>query len=208
MNSRKLSGIVALAVVVCIFGAIRLASAATIDFYLKIEGSKQGQIKGEAAAATGRMPGSQFSYQASESSGAGAGKATERDAQTGKATGNAVATPRDTASGQLVGRRMHGTITIVREIDKASPLLMKAMSSGEVLTSVDLEFVHNGGSESPEVYKTLHMSNVMITSIHPAASSGGDRPSESITFSADTQDIVAKNKAGNKTAMDDWMGAK
>jgi len=208
MNSRKLSGIIVLAAVVAVFGAVTFASAATVDFFLKIEGSKQGQIKGEGAGAAGRLPGSQFTYQASETSGTGAGKATAREAQTGKATGSAAPAPRDSASAQLVGRRMHGTITIVREIDKASPLLMNAMNSGEVLTSVDLEFVHNGGSANPEVYKTMHMSNAMITSIHAAASSGGDRPMESITFSADTENIAVKSKDGSKSAMDAWSSQK
>ena len=180
-----------MAVVVCVVGATRLASAAAVDMFLKIEGTKQGQFKGEGAAATGRLPASQFSYQESAISGAGAGK---------------VAAP-DKATGQTTGRRMHGTITIVREVDKASPMFAKAMSTGELLSSVDIEFVHNGASANPEVYKTLHMSNVMVTAIHPVGG-GTDRPVESITFTADTQNIVAKDKNGNKSAIDNWMAQK
>jgi type VI secretion system Hcp family effector len=192
MNSRKLSGIVALAVIVSIFGAVRLASAAAVDMFLKIEGTKQGTFKGDGAAATGRLPGSQFTYQESATTGAGGGKVVAGDK----------------ATGALTGRRMHGTITIVREIDKASPMFAKAMSTGEVLSSVDIEFVHNGASANPDVYKTLHMSNAMITAIRPVGGGGTDRPVESITFVADTQDIVAKNKSGGKTAIDDWMTQK
>jgi type VI secretion system Hcp family effector len=188
MNSRKLSGVVALAVIVSIFGAAHLASAAVVDMFLKIEGTKQGTFKGDGAAATGRLPGSQFTYQESATTGAGAGKVA--------------------ASAQPTGRRMHGTITIVREIDKASPMFAKAMNSGEVLSSVDIEFVHNGASANPEVYKTLHLSNAIITAIHPVGGGGTDRPVESITFVADTQDIVAKNKNGGKSAIDDWMAQK
>ncbi len=192
MNSRKLSGIVALAVIVSIFGVARLASAAVVDMFLKIEGTKQGVFKGDGAAATGRLPGSQFTYQESATTGSGGGKVTAGDK----------------LSAQPTGRRMHGTITIVREVDKASPMFAKAMSTGEVLSSVDIEFVHNGASANPEVYKTLHMSNAMVAAIHPVGGGGTDRPVESITFVADTQDIVAKNKNGGKSAMDDWMAQK
>ena len=191
MNSRKLSGIIALAVVVCVFGAARIASAAAVDIFLKIQGTKQGQFKGDGAAATGRLPGSQFTYQASEVSGAEAGKAAAGDK----------------LSGATTGRRMHSTVTIVREIDKASPMFAKAMSTGEVLSSVDIEFVHNGASANPEVYKTLHMTNVMVTAIR-AGGGGTDKPVESITFTADTQNVVAMNKSGGKTGIDDWMAQK
>jgi type VI secretion system secreted protein Hcp len=192
MKSRKLSGLIVLAVVACVFGAAKFASAASVDFFLKIEGTKQGQIKGDGAAASGRLPGSQFKYEESATTGAGAGKVTAADR----------------ATGQTAGKRMHSTITIVREVDKASPLLFKAMNTGEVLSSVDIEFVHNGASANPEVYKTLHMSNVMVTSIKAVGGGGTDRPVESITFVADTQDIVAKNKSGGKSAIDDWMAQK
>jgi type VI secretion system Hcp family effector len=191
MNSRKIYGIIALAMAVGIFGAARIASAAAVDYFLKIEGTKQGKFKGEGAMAE-RLPCSGFKYEASESSGAGAGKATSKDV----------------ASGQPTGRRMHGTITIVREIDKASPLFARAMSTGETLGTVDLEFVHNGLSANPEVYKTLHLSNAMITSIRPAPSSGGDRPMESITISAEIENIVAKDKNGNKAGIDSWSATK
>ncbi len=65
MKSRKLSGLIVLAVVACVFGAAKFASAASVDFFLKIEGTKQGQIKGDGAAASGRLPGSQFKYEES-----------------------------------------------------------------------------------------------------------------------------------------------
>jgi len=223
MNSRKLSGIVALVTVVGMFAAARLAFASSADYYLVIKGEKQGQFKGEGVDATsGRIPASQFSYIGSQSSGSGAGKATAqtvttareassgmatgREAQTGKATGN-VAAPRDVATGQMSGKRQHSDITIVKYVGDSSPMFAKAMTTGEILTSVDISFFHGTGT-NPEVYKTVHMTNVMITAIKPMPGSGGDRPTESITFSVEPQNIVAKDKNGKTSAMDDWMQAK
>jgi len=223
MNSRKLSGIIALVAVVGMFATARLAFASAADYYLEIKGEKQGVFKGEGnGGLTGRIPASQFSYIGSQSSGAGAGKATAqtvttareassgmatgREAQTGKATGNAAA-PRDVATGQMSGKRQHSDITIVKYVGESSPMFAKAMSTGEILTSVDISFFH-GTADKPEVYKTVHMTNVMISSIKPMSGSGGEKPMESITFAGEPQNIVAKDKAGNKTAMDDWMQAK
>ena len=45
------------------------------------------------------------------------------------------AAPRDAASGLATGRRMHKPFTITKEVDKASPLLMKACASGPAFSS-------------------------------------------------------------------------
>jgi len=205
MKLRKLTGIIALVVVVGIFAAARMAFASTADYYLEIKGSRQGQFKGEGnGGLTGRIPASQLTYQGiSSPKEVASGKATGREAQSGKATGSAVGAPRDVATGQMSGKRQHSDISIVKYVGESSPMFAKAMSTGEILTSVDISFFHGSGT-NPEVYKTVHMTNVMITAIKPMPSSGGDKPMESITFSVDPQNIVAKDKAGNKTAMDDW----
>jgi type VI secretion system Hcp family effector len=220
MKSRKLSGILALVAVLCVFAGARLAFAASADYYLEIKGEKQGVFKGEGSGGlTGRIFGSQISYQAMSATDAAPGKAsattvqparepgsalpTGREAQTGKATGNAAAAPRDVATGQMSGKRQHSDISIVKAVGDSSPMFARALSTGEVLTSVDFTFFH-GTAEKPEIYKTIHMTNVMVSSIKPLPSSGGGKSMESITFTAEPQNIVAKDKNGNKSAMDDW----
>ena len=204
MNSRKLSGIIALVVVLCGLAAARVTFGSVADYYLEIKGEKQGQFKGEGSGGlTGRIFGSQFSYHAVSVKEPASGQATGREAQTGKATGNAVAAPRDVATGQMSGKRQHSDISIVKYTGDSSRMFATAMSTGEVLTSVDISFFH-GTDAKPDVYRTVHMTNVMITAIKPMPSSSGDNPMESITFTAETQNIVAKDKNGNKTAMDDW----
>lgn len=103
---------------------------------------------------------------------------------------------------------MHGTITIVKIIDVASPKLMQASTTGELLT-VDFTFVRPGAGGTQEVYKTLHLTNVMVTAItRVGSSSSGERPMESITLTFETDNAVAMSKDGKKMAMDDWMVAK
>ena len=70
---------------------------------------------------------------------------------------------------------MHKPLVIKREIDKASPLLMKACASGELFSAAEVDVVENG--------RTVHykMSDVIISSVSKA-SSGGNRATESVSF--------------------------
>lgn len=42
-----------------------------------------------------------------------------------------ITSPRDSASGQATGKRQHGPFTIIKEIDKSTPLLHKAHATNE-----------------------------------------------------------------------------
>ena len=91
----------------------------------------------------------------SQSSGAGAGKVTA---------------PRDMATGMASGKRMHKPFTITKEVDKASPLLMKACASGQHFPQVDVQL------GSGEKYT---LTDVMVASDQK---SGGEKPMETISF--------------------------
>jgi type VI secretion system Hcp family effector len=207
MNVKRISLVFAGVLVVCLAMASQLSSAA-MDAYMTIKSEKQGQLKGEGTtAAAGKIHVEDFNF----------GVTTARDAQSGKATGREAtspsvsektATPRDQSSGATVGKRQHGTITIVKEWGASSPQLKQAMETGELLTSVDIEFVHPG-PKGPEAYKTIHMTNVIVTSITQSATGGaGSGKKETITFTAEMENIQMKSKDGNKMAMDDWMASK
>ena len=47
-----------------------------------------------------------------------------------------IVSPRDAASGQATGKRMHKPFVITKELDKATPLLLNALTTNENLTSV------------------------------------------------------------------------
>ncbi|HTS11914.1 MAG TPA: type VI secretion system tube protein Hcp [Candidatus Limnocylindrales bacterium] len=64
-----------------------------------------------------------------------------------------------------------GTIQITKEIDKSSPLLAQACSSGAHFSSARIDLT-NG--------KHYLLTDVVVSSIH--SSGGGDRPTESISF--------------------------
>ncbi|MFZ0820774.1 MAG: type VI secretion system tube protein Hcp [Candidatus Acidiferrales bacterium] len=180
MNVKRISWVFVVALVICLAGASQIYAA--VDAFLTIEGTKQGKFKGEATGAgAGKISISDFSYMASA--------------------------PADKNTGMASGRRMHSAITIRKTIDQASPQLMQALNSNEVLKSVDIEFVHPG-PKGPEVYKTIHLTNAIISSIQSATGGAGSGRAETITFTAESQNVEMRNKNGGKSATDDWLAQK
>jgi type VI secretion system secreted protein Hcp len=105
-------------------------------------------------------------------------------------------TPRATA--MPTGRRMHSTITITKEIDKASPMLTKAASTNELLSEVVITFT--GGAAGAKTAQKIVLTNATILSVRK---SGGN---EMITL--DYQNIEVTWTDGGKTATDDWETPK
>ena len=112
-----------------------------------------------------------------------------------------VSVSRDTpmAAALPTGRRVHSTITIVREIDRASPKLFQALSTNEVLSEVVINF--NGATGGDKTAQKIVLTNAAILSVRKA---GGNN--EMITL--DYQAIEVTYTHGGKTATDDWETPK
>ena len=87
------------------------------EFYVTVEATKQGRLKGESTRERkgDRLSGISFHY--------------------------SVGSPRDAASGQASGKRQHQPVSFVKEWGAASPQLFQAAVTNEVLKSVLFEFV-------------------------------------------------------------------
>lgn len=107
-----------------------------------------------------------------------------------------VSVARDAATGMTSGKRMHGTITIVKEIDKASPKLFSASTSHQALGNVTINF--EGASGDAKTAQKIVLTNAVILSVRKA---GGNN--EQITF--DYSAIEVTYVKGGKTATDDWL---
>jgi type VI secretion system secreted protein Hcp len=94
----------------------------------------------------------------------------------------AVQSPRDPMSGAPSGKRQHGPVTIIKEIDKSSPRLSEACASGQHFKEVDIAFVRQEKGHEI-VGPTYKLTDAIITAVERVkVSSGGDRPRESVTF--------------------------
>lgn len=73
--------------------------------------------------------------------------------------------PKSMQTGLPTGRRIHGPLTITKELDKASPKLFQALTSGEQLTEVKLGYYRISPKGTEELYYTVELQNAIITSI-------------------------------------------
>ncbi len=135
---------------------------------------------------------------------------TVRGGQQGKIEGikflYQVGSPRDLATGQATGRRQHSPITFTKEWGAASPQLVQAAVTNEVLRSVTFEFVKTNPTGKEIIYETITLTNATVASIkrYIATPTGSEQPDPraledvSLTF----QKIEIKNTVAGTASMD------
>jgi type VI secretion system secreted protein Hcp len=126
-----------------------------------------------------------------------------------------ITSPRDAATGLATGKRQHQPITIVKEIDKSSPLLWNALVNNENLTTWELRFFSAGAvgigaaAGLERLIYTITLTNANISSIQeamldneiPANASLPMREEVAFTY----QKIQWTWTDGGITASDDWQ---
>jgi type VI secretion system secreted protein Hcp len=167
---------VTLSVVLCLTLPASPAYAA-VDAYMQIEGVKQGQFKGEATHKGSDKWIPVLSFSAS------------------------VESPRDAATGQASGKRQHKPIKITKEVGEASPQLLRALNTGEVLRSVVIEFVRPGPKGKEEVYEAVRLENALVDGIQKSGKTAHETEQISLTY----EKIEVTKANGKNTASDDWL---
>src|SRR5262245_3728475 len=114
------------------------------EFYMTIEGAKQGKFKGEAGRGgskprSGTIPGIRFVLDATS--------------------------PRDSASGQASCKRTYKPILITKEWGASSPQLFQALVSNEQIKTAVFEFVKTNPNGEEYVYHRVKLTNASIASI-------------------------------------------
>ena len=122
-----------------------------------------------------------------------------------------VSAPRDQATGQATGKRRHGPVSVTKEWGAASPQIFQALTSNEVLSSVQIDVWRRNLQGVEVLDHTVRLSNARVMSIKQYAEpSPGDaralRPLEEISF--DFRDIEIESKTGNTAATDSWQASR
>ena len=86
--------------------------------------------------------------------------------------------PVDLTTGQTTGKVKFNEFTIKKTIDKASPLFFQAAAEGTHIKTV-IVYLNRGGAQQQD-YMTITLSDVLVSGY--SLSSGGDNPTESISF--------------------------
>jgi len=91
-------------------------------------------------------------------------------------------------------------ISIVKEVDKSSPLLFKACAQGKHIPTVIIYSQKAGDGSAPLTYYQIKMVDVLVSDVHNTGASSGDGIMESVTFNCAkvTFDYQAQNAQGGK----------
>lgn len=155
-----------------------------LNAYLYIEGETQGTIEGsvEQAGREGLIQVVSMSHE--------------------------VISPRDAASGLPTGKRQHKPLTITKEIDKSSPLLMNVLVNNENVTEFRLDFWQPSRTGQEFQFYTIALLNASVAGIrqemlnnkYPENMQHKEREHIQFTY----QKITWTWQDGGITAEDDW----
>jgi type VI secretion system secreted protein Hcp len=122
-----------------------------------------------------------------------------------------VTSAREAGTNMVTGRRQFTPLKVVKRIDKASPLLMKALTNNEKIDAVFKFFRPNpSGDGTTEQFYTVELKEGNIASVKQlvpttiAASTAGEPPMEEVTFVFKTITWTYTN--GGITHQDSWAG--
>jgi type VI secretion system secreted protein Hcp len=161
--------------------------------HISVKGKKQGQFKGEGIQDKRKdkwMPVLSFSQ--------------------------TLTSPRDLATGQASGKRQWAPIKIVKEWGAASPQILAACATNEVLPEVVVEFTKSNPAGEEYVYQTIKLTDATVASVRRFT---GDEDQESASTSRQQSDsdtleleevgftfrkIELTDNDGKTNFLDDW----
>ena len=169
-------------------GAVLLASTSTAfaerNAYLTLKGAKQGDIKGSV---TQKGHEGQIMVQAYN---------------------HEIVNPIDAATGMPTGKRQHKTLTILKEVDRSSPLLYTALRTNENIEEFTLRFYAASPTGQETQYFTITLTNARIAGIKAAMLDNLRPENVKIPFREEVaftyQKITWTWVDGNITAEDSW----
>lgn len=160
------------------------------EFFVSIEGMKQNKFKGESLVTA------------------------QKEKITGLSFAHEITSPRDIATGLPSGKRQHYPIKFIKEWGAASPQIMQALCTNEILKRVFFEFTHTTKSGTTEVYYTIELQEATISNVKYMTGKGESAGSAKTQAAYDTQEleevsltyqkITVSHIPGSTQAVDDW----
>jgi type VI secretion system secreted protein Hcp len=117
---------------------------------------------------------------------------------------HAIDIPSDELSARATGRRVHGPFRVRKRVDKATPLLYRAMTASETIPSVRIRVPTSPGRGGEPLMITL--TNARIVSIHSGSTVDEPVAHEQISFVYERIEWASAD--GTVEHTDDWMGGR
>ncbi|MEB0207408.1 Hcp family type VI secretion system effector [Pseudomonas sp. CCC3.1] len=116
--------------------------------------------------------------------------------------------PRDPQSGQPTGQRIHKPLCITKVFDKSSPLLLAALTSGERMSEVVIQWFRTSSTGTQEHYYTTKLEDAIIVDIKDYMHNCQDPANSHFTHLQDVQFTYRKitwtHEVGGTSGSDDW----
>jgi type VI secretion system secreted protein Hcp len=161
--------------------------------YMSIEGTKQGLIT--AGAFTADSVGNTY-------------QEGHEDQVMVQGFQHQVTIPRDPQSGQPTGQRIHKPLVITKVFDKASPLLQAALTSGERLTKVEIQWYRTSAAGTQEHYYTTTLEDAIIVDMKDYMLNCQDPSNSHFTHLEDVhftyRKITWTHEVSGTSGSDDW----
>ena len=120
--------------------------------------------------------------------------------------------PRDIQTGLPTGKRVHNALTVTKVFDRASPLLFQALTSGEQMTDVTLDFYKVDEYGKEKLYYKIKLEKAIIVSIKPWIPNALDPTRDKFTHMEDVSftysKIIWNNIEKNTESQDSWQEPK
>jgi type VI secretion system secreted protein Hcp len=82
-----------------------------------------------------------------------------------QAVDHVIEIPKNAQTGLPAGKRIHLPMNVTKEIDKSSPKLFQALTSGEHMKDVTLEYYRITPKGTEEKYYTVKLENAILTNM-------------------------------------------
>ena len=115
----------------------------------------------------------------------------------------------DSSTGQATAMRVHSPLRVTKVIDKASPLLFKALCEATTIAEVKLDFYRIDPSTRSEVlYYSIVLNNCRVTHFHPFMPTSFVPANESFRHMEQVSFVYEKIELrwlpDNISAIDEW----
>lgn len=119
-----------------------------------------------------------------------------------------VTIPRDPQSGQPTGQRVHQPLIITKVFDKATPLLLAALTSGELMEEVVIQWFRTSAAGTQEHYFTTTLEDAIIIEIKDYMFNCQDPGNAHFTHLEDVhfsyRKITWTHEVSGTSGSDDW----
>ena len=121
-----------------------------------------------------------------------------------KSFSHGVTIPVDPNRGKLTGTRIHRPIVIVKEFDKTTPVLYRAVCENRTLKKATIKMYRILESGSESEYFNITLDNVKITTVSPYLAQNGASSTHLETLELRYEAITWKYTEGNIIYRDSW----